>query len=312
MKCAVVDIGSNTVRFSLYHVYDSGRFETLFTKKVMAGLAGYVENGVLNEDGINKACAILQDYQFLIRQVPVDILSVFATASLRNITNTLEVLDIVKRRTGIQIQVLSGKEEAELDYYGVISGYSFSDGLIFDIGGGSTELVKVKNSEMKQVESISIGSLNLFHNFISDIWPEKKELKIMKKQISSEMKKTICCDYKTDKICGIGGTVRAAARLLNHMQNNKKEKNHFPASDFLKLADKLAEGDTDLKKLVLKICPDRIHTIIPGIFIIREIIRQTSCSCIYISGYGVREGYLCKHILEPGFQNAKSIWKDEA
>ena len=59
MKCAIVDLGSNTIRLSLYNTLENGGFETLFSKKYMAGLAGYVSHGIMSNDGINQACAVL-------------------------------------------------------------------------------------------------------------------------------------------------------------------------------------------------------------------------------------------------------------
>ena len=54
MKCAIVDLGSNTIRLSLYNTLENGGFETLFSKKYMAGLAGYVSHGIMSNDGINQ------------------------------------------------------------------------------------------------------------------------------------------------------------------------------------------------------------------------------------------------------------------
>ena len=83
MKCAIVDLGSNTIRLSLYNTLENGSFETLFSKKYMAGLAGYVSHGIMSNDGINQACAVLLDFKVLLQQLGVNEMHVFATASLR-------------------------------------------------------------------------------------------------------------------------------------------------------------------------------------------------------------------------------------
>ena len=69
MKCAIVDLGSNTIRLSLYNTLENGGFETLFSKKYMAGLAGYVSHGIMSNDGINQACAVLLDFKILLQQL---------------------------------------------------------------------------------------------------------------------------------------------------------------------------------------------------------------------------------------------------
>ena len=83
MKCAIVDLGSNTIRLSLYNTLENGSFETLFSKKYMAGLAGYVSHGIMSNDGINQACAVLLDFKVLLQQLGVNEMHVFATASLQ-------------------------------------------------------------------------------------------------------------------------------------------------------------------------------------------------------------------------------------
>ena len=114
MKCAIVDLGSNTIRLSLYNTLENGSFETLFSKKYMAGLAGYVSHGIMSNDGINQACAVLLDFKVLLQQLGVNEMHVFATASLRNIKNTEKALETIKRRTGLCVDVIAGSERRYL------------------------------------------------------------------------------------------------------------------------------------------------------------------------------------------------------
>ena len=69
MKIAIVDLGSNTVRLSVYHTQADGRFDLLFSEKEMAGLVSYVQGGVLTSQGIRRACQAIQDFQVLLRQL---------------------------------------------------------------------------------------------------------------------------------------------------------------------------------------------------------------------------------------------------
>ena len=244
MKCAIVDLGSNTIRLSLYNTLENGSFETLFSKKYMAGLAGYVSHGIMSNDGINQACAVLLDFKVLLQQLGVNEMHVFATASLRNIKNTEKALETIKRRTGLCVDVIAGSEEGILGYYGALYTTDLKNGIMFDIGGGSTEFVRVKNGKVKKSQSISIGSLNLFHNHVSGLWPDKKEQKAIAKRISKR--------------------------------------------------------DAASRNYILKLCPDRVHTIIPGMLVVKEIIERLHCEKIWVSRYGVREGYLCKNFLMTG------------
>ena len=88
----VIDIGSNTIRLCIYEAA-GGDINLLFNNKNTAGLAGYVKNGALTQKGIKKACSVLKQYKATVKNLPVEKLFVFATASLRNITNTDEIQD---------------------------------------------------------------------------------------------------------------------------------------------------------------------------------------------------------------------------
>jgi exopolyphosphatase/guanosine-5'-triphosphate,3'-diphosphate pyrophosphatase len=117
MICGIVDLGSNTIRLSIYK-YENGRTELMLSKKSVAGLLGYVTNGVLNAKGIAKACSVLNNFKDILTHFHIENAFIFATASLRNISNAEEVLKAIKAFTGYDVDVLSGEDEAKLDFYG--------------------------------------------------------------------------------------------------------------------------------------------------------------------------------------------------
>ena len=248
MKCAIVDLGSNTIRLSLYNTLENGGFETLFSKKYMAGLAGYVSHGIMSNDGINQACAVLLDFKILLQQLGVKDMHVFATASLRNIKNTEKALETIKRRTGLSVDVIEGSEEGILGYYGALYTTDLKNGMMFDIGGGSTEFVRVKNGKVKNSQSVSIGSLN----------------------------------------------------LVNYHFNKQENNRIITREEFDKILKILTKHDITSRNYILKLCPDRVHTIIPGMMVVKEIMDRLNCKELWVSRYGVREGYLCKNFLMTG------------
>ncbi len=105
---------------------------------------------------------------------------VFATASLRNIKNTEKALETIKRRTGLSVDVIEGSEEGILGYYGALYTTDLKNGMMFDIGGGSTEFVRVKNGKVKNTECLYRFPQS-FHSNVSGLWPEKKEQKAITK-----------------------------------------------------------------------------------------------------------------------------------
>ena len=108
MKQAIIDIGSNSIRLTLYET-EGEHFKTLFREKIMAGLAGYVENRTLSAAGIECACSALLNFQSILQTLKIDHICVFATASLRNISNTGQARSIIRSATGYDVEILSGE-----------------------------------------------------------------------------------------------------------------------------------------------------------------------------------------------------------
>ena len=139
MKYALIDMGSNSIRLSVYEL-DQTDFKILFREKIMAGLAGYVEHGRLTQEGIDCACRSLREFQNTLDLLHIRQMAVFATASLRNVSNTAQAVDRIHRVTGIPVEVISGEAEAEYGFQGAVCDVQTPEGLFVDIGGASSEL----------------------------------------------------------------------------------------------------------------------------------------------------------------------------
>ena len=164
MNYAIVDLGSNTVRLSVYSLEPDKSCRLLFSDKETAGLNNYLVDRVLSKPGIQRACDALNHFRGLLEQFGVEQMRVFATASLRNIQNTQQAVEEIAAATGIQVEVISGALEAELGYYGVIRDRNLENGVVFDIGGGSAEIARIQGGRVASAQSIPIGCLELFHN----------------------------------------------------------------------------------------------------------------------------------------------------
>ena len=106
MKYGIIDIGSNMIRLSVYEYIDN-ELKLLINKKVMAGLAGHVEDGVLSQRGIKKAIDALLEFKELVSNFDLQDIYPFATASLRNVSNAIEATKIIQDETGFKIDLIS-------------------------------------------------------------------------------------------------------------------------------------------------------------------------------------------------------------
>ena len=306
MIYGIADVGSNTVRLSIYKC-EGGEIRLLMNRKTMAGLAGYVRHGALTPEGIEVACQTLQGYRSLMDNLELPDLRVFATASLRNISNTEEAVGAVMAATGLRVDVLSGREEAELSFRGAIQNAGLYNGLLVDLGGGSTELVAYRNRTIQSACSLSVGSLSLFSRHVEKLWPDKGERRAIRRAVEEQLDQFAPQRAPARHICGVGGTVRAACKVANVLFGRPAEDRSLDRVELKEMLRRLKKPEKAELRLLLKTVPDRIHTIIPGLLALDTIARAYGAQTITASACGVREGYLLdRELREPAVKPANT------
>jgi len=300
----IVDIGSNTVRLNVYF-YKNKNFKLIFSKKEKLGLAMYVKNGNLSKEGIEKTILTLKSLKKDLKHLKIKNFDFFATASLRNIKNSAEVIKIIEKKVKTDVHLLSGEKEGELSFIGVKKTLQKEEGILVDIGGGSTEIVFFNKKKVKNSYSIPIGSLKIYKNYVSNILPNKAEKTLIEEKVIYELdklnlkkSKTLQKSGKSDEniIYGVGGTFRALKKVILSLYE-KEEKELISPKSLESLEEELKENSPDTYKKILTINPSRIHTLIPGILIIKVIVSYFNCSGIQVSEFGIREGYLEEKII---------------
>ena len=297
MKQAIIDIGSNSMRVTVYEI-DKATFRILFKEKIMAGLAGYVENKILSPEGIECAYTGLLKFKGILESLNIDHVAVFATASLRNIKNTTEAVSAIKATTGYDVEIISGEEEAFFGYTGALQDVKLLNGAFIDIGGASTEVVPFEKGAVLAATSFPVGSLSLYKDCVKKILPGDGSLKRLKKVISSEIRKqnTFIFEKRSPLVC-VGGTSRAVLNIAKKLYALPSGCHTVSKAQLDHLCSKLYQSDRKAIDIVLKLEPARIHTIIPGIMILQHIFHLFDADEMVVSKYGVREGYLCQKII---------------
>ena len=292
MMYGVIDVGSNTIRLCIYDV-TNGAIQPMFNNKTTAGLAAYVKKGKMTKKGIKKACDVLSHYKEMVQHLPLEELFVFATASLRNISNTDEALQVILSETELSVDVLTGYQEATFDFIGAARSMHLNKGILLDIGGGSTEILVYERGEIQNAVSLAFGSLSIYSNYVKDLFPTNKEKKQIEEAVLAELKKVKFLNNKTfDVMIGIGGSIRATKNMNNDMFELSRENNIIFAENVSELLKELKNSEKETLKRVLRTSPDRVHTLLPGMMIMDTVCQYVKCRNIVVSAYGVREGYL--------------------
>ena len=172
---------------------------------------------------------------------------------------------------------------------------SLSDGIFVDIGGASTEIASFAEGRLMESESYPIGSLRLYEDCVKNILPGKGSRERMKKRIEAELGHCKISSCGSSLAC-VGGTARAVLKLGRRRYHLPDSCRTLSTEQLESLYDDLCRGDRRAAELILKIAPERIHTLLPGMSILCFIAQNTKVSQMIVSKYGVREGFLCQRI----------------
>ncbi len=297
MLYGIVDIGSNTVKLNVYH-YKDNEISLLFSKKENLGLVFFIKKGKLSNKGIEKLVNFLKKIKNDLDYLKIKSYSFFSTAVLRNIENSDYVIQIIKDKIDIEIDLLSGEEEGELSFFGSVSTIKKDNGVLIDLGGGSVEIVLFKNKKIKEKYTIPIGSLKMYDEYVSDIIPDKIESNSIKERTYSELEKIgINNEEKILFMCGVGGSIRTIEKILLDLNLQKKKADLIEVKLLKKLKKELNHNNKDTYNKILQLKPSRIHTLVPALLILESITSYFGCEEIQTSKNSVREGYLFKKVL---------------
>ena len=317
-KYAIVDIGANSVRMIIYDIDPiTKEFTPVDSVRNMMGLAAYKEGGALSSDGAGKLSAIIRDYLARANSYPCDKFSAFATASLRGLSNSEQFIASIKRKFGVDIDIISGEEEAAYDFDAIRYRFGsevYPRGVVIDMGGGSTEMIEFENEKSKDLVSMDLGCVMLGKKFINDkkrlLCPSADETKAICDYAKSSLAENERFRNKGENIYLIGGTGRAIAKL-HAVMNNINAKNldgyTFPAPDIEKIRA-FAENDVQNGAPVIrKLLSDRTTTIMPGILAYQQIFEFLGSKTATICACGVREGYLLRFINQSFSQKSQEF-----
>lgn len=268
----------------------------------MAGLAGYVEGGALTPAGVLRAAEGLRTFGRLLDMVGVERehTSVFATASLRNVSNGAQAAEELRGLSGLPVEILTGEEEAQMAFAGAMSDLPADRGVLTDVGGGSTEVTHFRGGAVLSARSFPVGSLRLYRDCVKAILPGKGSLERIRRRLEETLtpEEVMPQGGQAHTLACVGGSARALLKLSRQAFPLDPGGNGIPAKELFALEKTLCRGDREAIDLILRTCPDRVHTIVPGVLILCRLARLCRCEGLAVSRYGVREGYLHQRVQE--------------
>lgn len=285
MRYGIVDIGSNTINGAIYDVID-GKIKKLRNNIFPSYILRDTRGGKLRDEGVDAVAIAVRLCKDVFKEFECDKNFAFATEAVRNIKNTDQLLRRVYKKTGLHIYILTPEQETHYDFCGMMSEVSDSDGLGFDLGGGSCQLMAFENSALAQAKSMQIGSRAMKNHFVRGLIPTDGEIANIRNFVEKELSSM---DGSYPYIYAMGGTAKRSYLIFKELA--AKDDRIMSIENISELYEFLMGGGLRLP-VFQEIVGDRLETIIPGLIVIETILRHFNASEIRILPCGVRDGFI--------------------
>ncbi len=262
-----------------------------------------VEGRYINDLAIRKAIKTIKLFKKLCSAYNIQSSSIIpvATAAVRKAENRDDFLKLLFNLTGLKFNILSGDEEALYVYKAVISSIDIDSGVIVDIGGGSTEIIKFSQRSVINHISIPIGAIVATEEFLGKNAVSPESIRVLDRHLESVLSGLGW--LSTDEppvIIGLGGTIRNMAKIHRKRFNYPLEAIHnymIPISDFYSIYDYIKSLDLEARKKIEGMSSSRADILVGGLTILKAISSITRSSTLVISGNGLREGIMFEYIM---------------
>jgi len=284
VRLAAIDIGSNAARLLISDVVIDAKGQTQFNKinlvRVPLRLGFDVfEYGKISDEKKYMIVQTIKAYKHLLNVYNVKSLKACATSAMRDATNAEEVLKKIKTETGIDINVISGDEEATYIYQNHIAEnldkeHSY---LYIDVGGGSTELTFFSNGKLRYKESFNIGTIRLLKGMVTESnWNEMKD-HLRNNTKSSLPMIAIGSGGNINKVFSISKKKEGKPLSLQLLKDYLKELSAFSLEDRIN---------------IYKLREDRADVIVPALQIYVNVMRWANIDEIYVPKIGLADGLI--------------------
>lgn len=277
MVIAVIDIGTNSTRLLVAGLDGSGALTVMARELITTRLGQGLGRRILLEEAMERTLDALEIFKERAKVWGADSIAAVATSAVRDAVNGPAFVEGVRQRTGLEIRVLPGVEEARYSYYGVLGGFPDcpQDALVVDIGGGSTEFIWAVNGTIRY-RSVQAGAVRMTEGGHSD-----RELAEILHPVLAEIQPGV-----PDFLVGVGGTVTTLAAMDREMVVYEPAVVHgsiITLARVEELLDLLHSCDLQLRMQIPGLQASRADIIIAGVRIVRAIMTELRLSRLMVS-----------------------------
>jgi exopolyphosphatase/guanosine-5'-triphosphate,3'-diphosphate pyrophosphatase len=289
---AIVDLGSNAVRFLLAKVKPERGYRVLAEERVPTRL-GSGAPGTLPREAVDDTLRAVHRF---FRAHRTDgrgpRVVAIATSAVRDARNRERLLAPLRDREGIDVQVLSARDEARLGAVAALRSLDFHDALVADLGGASLQLSRVRGGRVSRMVSLPLGAVRATKRFLPHDPPRPRELRRLRRFVREQLLDALPAAERGDVLIGLGGTVRTLASI--HLRGERKHRHglRLAQSDVTAVRERLERLSPRKRRKVRGLKAERADIILAGAIVIEELMIFGGYLTLVVCTRGVRDGLL--------------------
>lgn len=300
-----VDVGSNTFRFWVAEFRDRGVGSLPQVKSLGSGREtvrlgeGLSQQGILSPAAIDRAIQALKRFRLQMDVFPMDRLVVSATSAVRVAQNRGELVARIRKDVGWDLEVISGEEEARRTALGVALGLNggLQDALLADIGGGSTELIRILRGESESCVSLDVGVIPLAERYLHADPTTPSEIEAIRGEIDGMLRSGVSkMNIRPEtELIGTAGTLTSLAALdlgLVRYEPEQVNGHLLYNTEIRKWLERLSSMTLAQRRRIKVMERGREDLIVAGTAVVMALLEVAGKDRFRVSEFGLREGIL--------------------
>jgi exopolyphosphatase/guanosine-5'-triphosphate,3'-diphosphate pyrophosphatase len=305
MRVGVVDIGTNSTRLLIADV-DGARVDEVERRTTVTNLGRGVEHtGSLCSDAVDDVCRVIGDYKARYEELGAERTMAFTTSAVRDAVNGDAFIAELRERFGLEARLLSGEEEARLTYLGATAGRAGGEAtVVFDIGGGSTELVVGRDGDVSFHTSLQAGTIRHSERHLTGDPPQPHELEELADDIRGLIGEALADGPEQGRLhaIAVAGTPTSLAAIDQELEPYDSERVHgyrLGLAPIQRMLSRLASLPLTERLRVPGLHPGRAPTIVAGAVILVQVMRAFGIDEVEVSERDILHGSAMSLSLSP-------------
>ena len=300
MRLGVLDVGSNTIHLQVMDAHIGARPAPTTNFKVELRLTQYLDkSGSISVEGIDLLHEAIAGAVAHAQENNTDEILSFATSAIREAKNGTQIIRDINTRQQIDLQILTGDEEARMTFLAVRRWLGWSAGklLMLDIGGGSLEIASGVDESPESTLSLPLGAARLTRDFLSGDPFSSKDLKLLENFVESSLEDTlpaILRAHDANHFVATSKTFRTLARLSRHWFNENPK--YLEITNLRLMSSKLAEMSNKSRADLPGVSASRAQQIVAGAVVARSVMEALNIDRVEICPWALREGIVLRRL----------------